>query len=79
MSPKSKYENLQTELLALERKYGLYLFDPCIDHENIAAQNLTEGTDDYWAALFSAACDAAGGRAEEAGYDINELLGRIIY
>ena len=79
MSPKTAYEKLHIELLALEREHGLYLVDPCIDHENIAAQNLTEGTDDYWAALFNVACDAAGGRAEEAGYDINELLGRIIY
>jgi hypothetical protein len=79
MTPKIAYESLQRELETIERKHGLYLADRVIDIENIAGKNLERYSDAYWLALIDAACDAAGSRAEEAGYDINALIGRIIY
>jgi len=79
MTPKIAYESLQRELEIIERKHGLYLADRVIDIENIAGKNLEKYSDDYWFALIDAACDAAGSRAEESGYDINDLIGRVIY
>jgi len=79
MTTKTAYESLQRELVTIERKHGLYLADPCVDLENIAGKNLEKYSDDYWLALIDAACDAAGSRAEESGYDINDLIGRVIY
>lgn len=66
------YQELIAKLEEVEAKTGLYLSDPCVDRENAS-----DPTSD--ASLFSAAVSAAGGRAEEAGHDINQLLGFQIY
>lgn len=71
-----KYRNLTAELETLEKATGLYLTDECIDRENV---NSSEGDDEYWSDMYSAACSSAGYRAEEAGKDINALIGRIIF
>jgi hypothetical protein len=66
------YTELTTKLVAIEKATGLYLSDTCVDLENA-----TDPTCDR--SLFSAAVDAAGQRAEDAGYDINALIGAQIY
>lgn len=65
------YKELIAKLVEVEAKTGLYLSDPCVD-----LQNASSPCDD---SLFSAAANAAGERAEEAGYNINKLLGFNIY
>lgn len=66
------YSELIQKLQAIEKQTGLYLSDECVD-----AENAVDPTDDK--SLYSAACMLAGQHAEEAGYDINELIGFTIY
>jgi hypothetical protein len=66
------YAELIVKLQAAEKATGLYLSDECVDVEN-AGQNATDRD------LFQVAANAAGVRAEEAGYDINKLIGVSIY
>lgn len=66
------YKELIAKLIEVEAKTGLYLSDPCVDLQNAS----NPACDD---SLFSAAANAAGERAEEAGYNINKLLGCNIY
>ena len=54
-----------------------YITDPCVDSEN-AEQEVYESTG-YWLIMKASAASAAGMRAEEAGYDINKVVGRSIY
>ena len=56
---------------------NLYLTDECVDRENACHE--AEGSLEFWQAMHCAALDAAGCRAEEAGADLNALVGRIIY
>jgi hypothetical protein len=49
-----------------------YLSDECVD-----AENAVDPTSDK--SLYDVACASAGQRAEDAGYDINELIGFTIY
>lgn len=65
------YLKLIEDLQKVERETGLYLSDMSVD-----AQNATSNSD---ADLFEAAASAAGERASDAGYDINELIGYSIY
>lgn len=56
-----------------------YLTDSIDDHESAVSGGRVEGTVEYWEACrFHAEC-AAGSRAEDAGLDINALIGRVIY
>jgi hypothetical protein len=66
------YQELTAKLVEIEKATGVYLSDTCVDAEN-AGRNATD------AQLFHAAADAAGIRAEEAGLDINALVGKVIY
>jgi len=66
------YKELIAKLVAIEAETGLYLSDQCVD-----LQNASDPTSDD--SLFSAAANAAGERAEEAGHNINKLLGFKIY
>ena len=66
------YSELTAKLIEVEKATGLYLSDTCVDVEN-AGRNATD------AELFMVAANAAGVRAEEAGYNINELVGIVIY
>lgn len=66
------YPELVAKLQKVEKDTGLYLSDMAVD-----AQNAGPGSDAV--ALFEHAASAAGERAAEAGYDINELLGFSIY
>ena len=76
MTTETAYRALQAELAAAEKATGLYLADESIDHENV---EMDENASGYWEAMIYAAKDAAGGRAEVAGLDINALIGRVIY
>jgi hypothetical protein len=79
MDNKAKYYDLQEKLAKLENEHNLYLADQCVDLENVDFKAAETYTDEQYAALYSAACSAAAYRAEEAGFDINELMGKVIY
>lgn len=66
------YQELTAKLVQIEKQTGLYLSDTCVDAEN-AGQDATD------AELFNAAAHAAGERAADEGFDINELVGQVIY
>lgn len=67
-----RYEALLQELRAIEKRIGVDLVDTCID-----AENVSDPSDDY--GFYSTAADSAAQRAHDAGYDINALIGRIIF
>ena len=66
------YKELIEKLVLIENATGLYLSDTCVDAENATDANCEKS-------LFVAAINAAGQRAEDAGYDINVLIGANIY
>lgn len=66
------YAELIAKLVQIEKQTGVYLSDPCVDLEN-AGKDATDSQ------LFSVAASAAGQRAEEAGLDLNALVGAAIY
>ena len=76
---KQAYNALAAELATIEKQAGLYLHDENVDAEKARDAGLEDGTDAYWAMMLDSAAMAAGGRAEEAGLDINALIGRTIY
>ncbi|MPQ69434.1 hypothetical protein [Pseudomonas sp. MWU12-2323] len=87
---KEKYFALQADLEAIEKNTGVYLADQCVDVENVfegkSREDLEAFNGNYlradsplWSELVRAAGMAAGMRAEEAGLDINALIGRNIY
>lgn len=67
-----KYAELIEKLQAVEKATGLYLSDECVDRQN-AGPNASD------AELYEVAVSAAAYRAEEAGRDINTLLGFVVY
>lgn len=88
MTNKEKYESLQAELEVIERATKVYLADGSIDCENVCEGKTQEEkqaiwsghmSDDLWAEMYRAAVDAAAFRAEDAGLDLNKLIGRNIY
>lgn len=87
---KDKYFALQADLQVIEEKTGVYLADQCVDRENVfegkSLEDLAAFNGNYlradsplWVELIRAAGMAAGMRAEDAGLDINALIGRTIY
>lgn len=81
MKTQHDYYALHNELQAIERANGgIYLADMCIDRENLDPEfPVDESADEFWNELYRIACWDAGIRAEEAGLDINKLIGRVIY
>ena len=84
MITKADYEALNTELATIENAIGTYLADINVDHENIDATwkcggEILPTNPEFWSHMYGAACMAAGMRAEDAGLDINALIGRAIY
>tara|TARA_Y100000401_G_C8170171_1_gene148764 strand:+ start:182 stop:436 length:255 start_codon:yes stop_codon:yes gene_type:complete len=84
MTTRKDYYDLTKELEVIERKTGAYLTDENIDHQNVNIEwgcggDVSPNDPEFWARMHSAACTAAGLRAEEEGLDINELMGRIIF
>ena len=76
MTTETAYRALQNELVAAEKAYGLYLADESVDHENV---EMDENAPGYWTAMIDTAVYSASFRAEDAGLDINVLIGRVIY
>ena len=74
---KDAYYALQDELIEIEQATGLYLADTNIDQEDV--HPLREGDQGFWDKMLFTAKFSAGIRAEEAGMDINVLIGRVIY
>lgn len=81
MTPRYAYNALILELQSIENTIGTYLTDEAVDVENLPADiaALGESNPLYWKALHRNACGAAGERAADAGYNINDLLGRVIF
>lgn len=89
MKTEKDYMELQAELEAIEQSdlrdskgRRLYLADQCVDAENVtddAGKRLPNNHPDFYARCYGAACAAAGERAEEYGFDINKLLGRVVF
>jgi prepilin-type processing-associated H-X9-DG protein len=71
-----EYDRRAAVMRAIERRTGAYLADENIDRENVV---ITEDSTEFWTRMLAAQADAAGMRAEEAGLDINALLGFNIY
>lgn len=86
---RADYDKLQADLAALEKTTKLYLADECIDVENVLEGRPEDAKryhdtnlrndDPLWGEFYRAAGIAAGMRAEEAGLDINEMLGYVVY
>lgn len=74
----AEYKALQRDLATAESGKH-YFADEAIDEENAIGSGYEYGTEQFWAAKLCSAKMAAGFRAEEAGLDINELIGRAIY
>ena len=90
LSNKQQYFALQADLEALEKTTGAYLADQSVDAENVFEgkpqeerqafwNNWLPDNSPLWLELVRAAGMAAGMRGEEAGLDINALMGRGIY
>lgn len=79
-SPRAKYEALIAELDAIAKDRRLYLVDESVDRENaLDSTGAVDGSDDYWHRVYDSAVSAAASRAADAGHDINDLVGRVIY
>jgi hypothetical protein len=61
------YLELSEKLISIEKSMGIYLFDPCVDAENV-------GTNPSDFDLYDSAFCAAADRANELGLDIYKLL-----
>ena len=75
---KTEYDALAKELSEIETRIGLFLTDENADAENSLCAG-SYGTEEFWSAMLYSAKIAAGQRAENAGFDINNLVGRVIY
>ena len=75
---KQKVETLKTELDELSSKVGEWLVD-----ENVAIENMdrkfSEGSVGWWKEFYGHLINTAANTAEEAGFNLNELLGRVVY
>ena len=76
---KAAYYELASELADIEARTGLYLADENVDAENALDAGCEYGSDDFWSTMLYSAKSAAGFRAEEAGEDIYDLIGRVIF
>lgn len=76
MTARAKYEALIAELETIAKARGLYLADECVDAENATAP---VGSDEFWHQVYDSAVSAAASRASDAGLDINDLVGRVIF
>tara|TARA_R100000808_G_scaffold5375_1_gene16441 strand:+ start:398 stop:652 length:255 start_codon:yes stop_codon:yes gene_type:complete len=84
MITEADYWALNAELEAIEKATGAYIADVNVDHENVDETWKSGGTvsptdPEFWSHMYGSACMAAGIRAEDAGLNINELIGRQIY
>jgi hypothetical protein len=76
---KAAYDIFARELAEVEAATGLYLADENVDAENSLDGGETYDSDAFWSVMLINAKMAAGQRAEDAGQDINALIGRVIY
>jgi len=86
MKTKETYYALQAELLEAGNNADINggLENESVDRENIDASwgqggETPPDSPEFWADMINSAEMNAGMRAEEAGHDINELLGRVVY
>ena len=73
MNAEQRYYALQEELRYIEKRTGLYLADECVDAENAG---VSRNDPSFFAQCYSAAMVAAELRAEEAGENFSDLIGR---
>ena len=77
-----KYKELIAKLEIIEKQIDVSLVDQGVDLENVSFKahcNACGWSDEEDAELVAVACNAAGSRAEEAGFNINKLFGSVIY
>ena len=79
MTHEEAYNALARELADIEKLTGLYLADENVDAQNAVDAGLKYGSDEFWLMMLDSAKSAAGFRADDAGQDINNLIGRVIY
>ena len=72
------FDAFHQELREIEKQTGLYLSDECVDAENMD-RTVVRDSKKWYAHMIEHAKNAAGMRAEEAGMDINQLMGRVVY
>jgi hypothetical protein len=78
MKTRTDYYQLVEELQSVERRLRVYLTDENVDRENLP-EGVNDASPEYWDAMHRCACGAAGMRAEDAGIDLHNELGYIIY
>lgn len=76
---RTAYYTLVAELEDLEATTGLYLADEGCDQANALTDGREYNSVEFWDAMTASAKMAAGERAHEDGYDINDMIGRVIY
>jgi len=84
-----KYAELISKLLGIENSIPRLqgkLVDECVHFQNVEGDPLFAGYDSSKqlsnaqdAKMYSVACSMAGDVAAEYGYDINKLIGFVIY
>ena len=79
MTHKAAYYELSRELVDIQARNKIFLIDENVDAENVLDAGHTYNSDEFWAAMIDNAAMNAGIRAEEAGQNINDLIGRVIY
>lgn len=58
----------------------LYLTDENVDAENVMdGGECAKDSAEFWHAMYAAAVSAAGFRAEQYGFDLNEAIGYRVY
>ena len=64
MTNKEKYYALTKQIEAV---FGFGFTDECVDAENCSVEN--DGSEEFWANMFSCLNDSAGNRLIEAGFN----------
>jgi hypothetical protein len=78
MNAMQEYNSLINEIDAIGSKLGVVLTNESVDVENCAGAG-DQHSPEWWACMISSCTMQAGMNAEEAGLDLNSLIGRTIY
>lgn len=73
------YGKLRDELESLRQSTGLELFEHNVNDQNTREAGYSADSIGYWSMMLDQAAFHAGMESEQAGRNINELLGRTIY
>lgn len=79
MDNKAAYYALSRELVDIQARNKIFLIDENEDAQNALDAGYKYNSNEFWACMIENASMNAGMRAEEAGQNINDLIGRVIY